>query len=143
MMYGYATEAALEKFQCAEHIVCSGTPSTTGYGAVGPKTAAALDVLEGASEPGVPASTTAYAFTRDLTLGSTGSDVKALQEYLNSHGFPVASSGIGSPGDETDYFGSLTQSALAKFQAANGISPALGYFGPETREYVEGHPFNG
>lgn len=80
--------------------------------------------------------TTTYNFTRDLTLGSTGEDVKALQQYLNANGYVVAASGAGSVGNESTYFGSLTQAALAKFQAANGISPAAGYFGPITRSKI-------
>src|SRR3989344_7354444 len=77
--------------------------------------------------------TTPASFTRDLKLGSTGADVKALQIYLNAHGFAVAASGSGSLGNETTYFGSATQAALIKFQSARGISPAVGYFGPLTR----------
>ena len=77
-----------------------------------------------------------YNFTRSLTLGSTGDDVKALQQYLNAQGYAVASSGAGSPGNESSYFGSLTQAALARFQAANGVSPAVGYFGPITRSKI-------
>ena len=34
------------------------------------------------------------------------------------------------------YFGAITQSALAKMQAAEGISPASGYFGPITKAKV-------
>jgi hypothetical protein len=79
---------------------------------------------------------TTYNFTRDLTLGSTGEDVKALQQYLNAAGYTVAATGAGSVGNESTYFGSLTQAALAKFQAANGISPAAGYFGPITRAKI-------
>jgi len=77
-----------------------------------------------------------YNWTRDLTLGSTGPDAKALQQFLNGQGYLVAQSGAGSAGNETEYFGSLTQAALAKFQAAKGISPAVGYFGPITRNYI-------
>jgi hypothetical protein len=77
-----------------------------------------------------------YTFTRDLTVGSTGIDVKYLQAYLNTHGFPVALLGPGSAGKETTYFGSLTKTALAKFQAANGIKPSVGYFGSITRAVV-------
>lgn len=80
-----------------------------------------------------PAPTT---FTRDLTVGSRGADVKSLQQYLNGKGFVVAQSGPGSPGSESDYFGSLTKAALGRFQAANGISPAAGYFGPITRSAI-------
>jgi hypothetical protein len=82
-------------------------------------------------------STTFSGFNRDLTVGSQGADVKALQEYLNANGYTIATSGVGSPGNETTYFGPATQSALARFQQANGISPASGYFGPLTRQAVE------
>ncbi len=75
-------------------------------------------------------------FTRDLTVGSTGSDVKCLQQFLNANGAQVAASGAGSPGMETTYFGGLSKAALAKYQAAHGIAPAAGYFGPITRAYI-------
>jgi len=80
--------------------------------------------------------TASYNFTRDLTMGSKGDDVKALQQFLNSKGYKVASSGAGSSGNETTTFGSLTKAALAKYQAAVGISPTAGYFGTKTRAYV-------
>ena len=67
-------------------------------------------------------------FTRSLTMGSKGTDVKELQQYLNDNGFSVAATGSGSAGNETTYFGSATRSALAKFQQSKGISPAAGYF---------------
>lgn len=76
------------------------------------------------------------AFTRDLTVGSTGDDVKQLQMFLNSNGYTVAASGPGSAGMESTYFGMLTKAALAKYQAAKGIAPAVGYFGPITRAKV-------
>ncbi|MBI4079810.1 peptidoglycan-binding protein [Candidatus Kaiserbacteria bacterium] len=76
------------------------------------------------------------AFTRNLQVGSTGADVKALQVWLNTHGYQVAVSGPGSPGNETTMFGKATKAAVAKFQAANGITPAVGYFGPKTRAAV-------
>jgi len=74
--------------------------------------------------------TTTYDFTSDLTVGSTGSQVSSLQQLLISKGYLTA---VSAP---TGYFGSLTQAALAAFQAANGISPAVGYFGPITRAFV-------
>lgn len=77
-----------------------------------------------------------YYFMRDLDIGSEGEDVRALQEYLNSQGFYVASSGAGSYGNESTYFGSATQDALARFQRAKGISPAAGFFGVITRTYI-------
>ena len=39
-----------------------------------------------------------YAFTRNLQLSKTGTDVKALQQYLNTHGYLVASSGLARQG---------------------------------------------
>lgn len=66
-----------------------------------------------------------YAFTQDLTIGSQNAEVTALQNYLSGGGyFAVASTG---------YFGPITQSALAAWQAANGVSPAAGYWGPISR----------
>ncbi len=40
--YGPLTEAAVKKWQASQGIVSSGTPATTGYGVVGPKTRVAL-----------------------------------------------------------------------------------------------------
>ena len=76
-------------------------------------------------------------FTKDSTVGSKGDDVKALQQFLNSKGFKVADSGAGSLGNESTYFGKLTQAALAKFQKSVGITPAAGYFGPKTRAKIQ------
>ena len=66
----------------------------------------------------------------------TGADVKQLQIFLNSQGFTVAKTGAGSPGQESTYFGPLTQKAVAKFQKANEITPVVGYFGPITRAFI-------
>ena len=83
-----------------------------------------------------------YTFTRDLTVGSSGSDVKKLQEFLNSDSSTlVAISGAGSKNQETNYFGPATKSAVAKFQnkyasevlAPYGLTSGTGYFGPSTR----------
>lgn len=79
---------------------------------------------------GTSGSTSAsVTFTRDLTIGSTGSDVTALQNWLITKGFAISAGATG-------YFGSQTQAALAAYQAANGITPAAGYFGPVTRAKV-------
>jgi peptidoglycan hydrolase-like protein with peptidoglycan-binding domain len=66
-----------------------------------------------------------YAFTRDLTVGATGADVTALQNYLAAKGyFSVAATG---------YFGPITQASVSAWQSANGVMPAAGYFGPISR----------
>lgn len=78
-----------------------------------------------------------YRFTQDLHLGMTSPDVKELQQYLNLNGFSVASEGPGSPGQETDYFGELTERALARFQTVHNVMPAAGYFGILTRTLLK------
>ena len=55
-------------------------------------------------------------------LGNTHEHVRAAQILLNKTFCPVASSGPGSPGRETAYFGSLTQRAITCFQRARGRS---------------------
>ena len=96
---------------------------------------AQIQALQAQLSTGTPAptGTTACTFTRSLTIGVKGDDVKCLQQYLNGAGHQVAASGAGSPGSETTFFGSLTQAATAKWQAANTVSPAVGYFGPISR----------
>lgn len=74
-------------------------------------------------------------FARDLMIGSAGEDVRMLQKFLNSKGFPVAKSGVGSPGRESNYFGELTLVALARYQKARGLKPD-GIFGNITRGKV-------
>jgi len=70
-------------------------------------------------------------FTTNLTVGSKGADVTALQQWLVSGGY------LSMPaGTSFGYFGNLTKMALAKYQTAAGISPAAGYFGPVTRAKV-------
>lgn len=71
--------------------------------------------------------------SRDLSPGATGEDVRTLQKLLNEHGFTVATSGPGSPGNETTLFGAATFAALKKFQTAQKITPAIGHYGPKTR----------
>jgi hypothetical protein len=74
-----------------------------------------------------------YVWTRDLSLGDEGDDVKALQKFLNSDADTVvATSGNGSVDNETGIFDSRTESALNMFQVkyrSNILSP-LGLVNP-------------
>lgn len=79
------------------------------------------------------------AFSSNLSLGLRSDEVKTLQKWLNlDPGTQVASSGVGSPGNETNYFGPATQKAVQKFQLKYGVvsSPTeqgYGNVGPKTR----------
>lgn len=83
---------------------------------------AQISALQG-STGGTTSTSAACTFTRALTVGSEGADVKCLQDYLTPKYFTNA-------GGSTGYFGAVTASAVAAWQTANGITPAVGYFGP-------------
>ncbi|MDE0243560.1 MAG: peptidoglycan-binding protein [Candidatus Kaiserbacteria bacterium] len=79
-----------------------------------------------------------------LQIGSSGSDVKRLQRFLNRQGFTVASIGPGSPGNETGTYGSAVAQAVTRFQeryASRILRPynltrGTGQVGPSTRSAV-------
>ncbi len=79
-----------------------------------------------AAKAAVSSSTTVSStvYTRDLTIGSTGADVTALQTAL---GVTPA----------TGYFGPITEAAVKAYQVSKGISNT-GYFGPLTRASMSG-----
>jgi len=127
--FGPLTRAAVERFQQAH-----GISPVSGY--VGPLTRMQLSGSTASALP-VAAVEPTTSFGRDLDLGMTGEDVQALQQYLNNHGFKIADSGPGSPGNETTMFGYATKAALQRLQEARGVLPASGYFGPRTRAVIE------
>ncbi|MEK7604446.1 MAG: peptidoglycan-binding domain-containing protein [Patescibacteria group bacterium] len=67
----------------------------------------------------------ACVFTRDLSVGSTGAEVTALQNALKAGGYMAANA--------TGNFGPLTKAGVVAWQNAKGITPAAGYFGPKSR----------
>jgi len=76
----------------------------------------------------------AFMFNNNLSMGMSHPDVMELQKVLNMNASTmVASTGAGSMGMETMYFGSRTKAAVMAYQAANGISPVSGFVGPITR----------
>ncbi|HTK60377.1 MAG TPA: peptidoglycan-binding domain-containing protein [Candidatus Baltobacteraceae bacterium] len=93
--------------------------------------------------PSAPAPVSAAppaSITLDLRLGMVDAQVKLLQQALNAHGFAVAASGPGSPGNETARFGALTLDAVRRFQCAKNIvcagapsTTGYGRVGPRTR----------
>jgi peptidoglycan hydrolase-like protein with peptidoglycan-binding domain len=75
-------------------------------------------------------------FNANLTVGSTGADVSALQTWLMANGYSIPAI---SAGTAKGYFGSQTKSAVAAYQVAKGIiNPGTGFFGPLTRAVANG-----
>jgi hypothetical protein len=75
------------------------------------------------------------AYNANLSVGSTGADVSALQAFLISKGHEIKaiSSGAVAPG----YFGSQTKTAVMAYQASVGV-PSTGFVGPLTRGVLNG-----
>ena len=72
-------------------------------------------------------------FSTNLTVGSTGSDVVALQTWLIANGYSIPS--IASGAAAKGYFGSQTLAAVKAYQTAKGI-PSTGFVGPLTRGLI-------
>ncbi|MGM0439390.1 MAG: peptidoglycan-binding domain-containing protein [Patescibacteria group bacterium] len=84
----------------------------------------------------------AFRFNENLREGVRGNSVRYLQILLNTDpDTRVASSGAGSPGNETEYFGPRTEAAVIRFQekysnsvlAPYGLSRGTGFVGTTTR----------
>ena len=101
---------------------------------------------EGAAPPAeppapapTPTPTPPVAITGQFQRGARDPQILELQKFLNAQGFQVSASGPGSPGQEVQEFGPLTEAALRKFQAARGIvstgtvaTTGFGRLGPKT-----------
>jgi peptidoglycan hydrolase-like protein with peptidoglycan-binding domain len=57
--YGSLTQRAVERFQCAHQIICTGSVAATGYGRVGPATLAQIQLLAGGGTPSPSGDTSA------------------------------------------------------------------------------------
>ena len=103
-----------------------------------PAVASAMDTMMMASS---------YNFTKTLKVGTTDQEVWNLQTVLNMDSDTVVStSGAGSKGMETKYFGAKTKKAVVKFQEKyasdilipNGLSVGTGLVGASTRKKLNG-----
>ena len=130
-------------YACTTHVSVSATDIATARGV-----ANGLDAIDYAfatvlvSAPGFPNTGTAplpsqqvKTISNDLGPGSSGDEVKTLQQFLIFQNKGPAAQTLAAPGP-TGYFGGLTRTALAEFQASAGIKPAFGNFGPITRAYL-------
>ncbi len=79
---------------------------------------------------GAVAANSCVSIPDPLTMGAQNANVTALQNFLIGAGQSI-------PAGATGYFGSQTQGALAGWQAANGVAPAVGYYGPITRAAMD------
>src|SRR3989344_6072649 len=72
--FGSLTAAAIQALQCEKGIVCEGTPASTGFGTVGPKTLALLNSLLSAFQ----------GLTFDLKKGQTFIDPRSQLAQISS-----------------------------------------------------------
>lgn len=81
-------------------------------------------------------------FNKNLKIGDKNEDIRELQKILNKNtATQVSSLGIGSPGNETDFFGQLTKNAVIRFQELyasdilrpSGLASGTGFVGAATR----------
>lgn len=109
--------------------------SIDSLGIVGPKTRAALNVDSVTSSSVMTTapsrqSTAPAAFSRDLAIGESGSDVSELQQLLRTAGFYTYP-------EITGYFGAKTREALSLYQISEGIEPT-GRIDKSTRSALTG-----
>lgn len=83
--------------------------------------------------PGQAGKAVCVALTRNLGEGSSGDDVKKLQELLAANATTTGFTAL-----PTGFFGHITARAMARFQMMHGIaSTTTGYVGPLTRGFFE------
>jgi peptidoglycan hydrolase-like protein with peptidoglycan-binding domain len=121
-VFGSITLGCVKRFQASRHLVVDGI--------VGPITGAALQAavgqrqrkLQGHSTSGDGTGGSGTVFTRDLSYGDRGNDVKTLQTWLNDVGLTVGLNGL---------FGPVTQQQVKAFQSASHLT-VDGVVGPIT-----------
>ncbi len=77
--FGLLTQGAVQRFQCARLSLCSGSPSTNGYGLVGPKTRAALTSTSTSSDPSTSNTTNQSIASQIATLLA---QIQALKDKI-------------------------------------------------------------
>jgi hypothetical protein len=98
-------------------------------GSITPQLSTPVTLLQTQTQPILPKASSGALFIKDLKKGMTDPEVQKLQVFLNTHGFLVSLSGIGSPGKESSFFGTKTFLAVIQYQKAHTIFPQSGYVG--------------
>jgi peptidoglycan hydrolase-like protein with peptidoglycan-binding domain len=121
-VFGRITLGAVKRFQASRHLVVDGV--------VGPITASAIQAavaqrqrkLQGHTSDGNNKGHGGTVFTRNLSYGDTGNDIKTLQTWLTDVGLRVEVSGV---------FGPITEQQVMAFQSAAHLT-VDGVVGPLT-----------
>lgn len=143
-IFGPMTKQGVQRLQTALNEIIKPTPLLVIDGIVGQFTRNAINNSCGtgtnssttyvAPSNSVITSTNSVGITATLRMGSSGVQVKMLQQFLNRDPETrVAVTGAGSSGFETEQFGPATDSAVQKFQIKHGLLPVDGIVGPLTR----------
>ncbi len=112
---------------CPAGYVCTpNTPVSTGGGSSG-------GGFNGGGNGYTGTKGNCYQFTTTLTIGSTGADVVALQNWLMTNGFDISAVSAGRTA--RGYFGSQTVTALQSYQTSVGL-PATGVLDAITRRTI-------
>lgn len=91
--FGPATQKAVQQWQASNGVVSSGSPSTTGYGSVGPRTRSALARCSGTTTTTPPTTQTTPPTT---TAANTGTSANTGPGSGAGSGTPGTSSSSGS-----------------------------------------------
>lgn len=124
--FGSLTRNAIRRFQCDKNITCSGNEYTTGYGMLNAQTRNLLMVTQAnTTATTTTTETPAFGLQRDLELGTSGTDVIYLQNFLQQRGL--------YSGTTSGNFDEATQNGVINFQKAYSIFPQHGYVGVKTK----------
>ena len=116
--YGSLTAAAVQRFQCRQNIVCSGSAATTGYGRVGPMTFTRLISVGGLTGTGGPDMGDVHAPAISAAAVSVNSNSATLawtstepsrSRVMYSKAFPFLYATAPSVADGVAFDGNLTQ----------------------------------